>query len=143
MFSGTYHHNIDSKGRIIIPSKFREELGTGFVLTKGLDHCLFLFPMSEWINFRDKLKSVPLSSREGRAFTRYFFANAVECEMDKQGRLNIPSVLRAHAHVDKEVVSIGVDSRIEIWSREEGEKYNQSPELDSELIAEKMEGLGI
>ena len=143
MFSGTYHHNIDSKGRIIIPSKFREELGTGFVLTKGLDHCLFLFPMSEWINFRDKLKSVPLSSREGRAFTRYFFANAVVCEMDKQGRLNIPSVLRAHAHVDKEVVSIGVDSRIEIWSREEWEKYNQSPELDSELIAEKMEGLGI
>ena len=102
-----------------------------------------MFPMSEWINFRDKLKSVPLSSREGRAFTRYFFANAVECEMDKQGRLNIPSVLRAHAHVDKEVVSIGVDSRIEIWSREEWEKYNQSPELDSELIAEKMEGLGI
>ena len=143
MFSGTYHHNIDSKGRIIIPSRFREELGTGFVLTKGLDHCLFLFPMSEWNEFRSKLKAVPLTSREGRAFTRYFFANAVECEMDKQGRLNIPPVLREHTRIDKEIVSIGVDRRIEIWSRAEWEKYSMSPELDSELIAEKMEGLGI
>ena len=106
MFSGTYYHNIDSKGRIIIPSKFREELNEGFVLTKGLDNCLFLFPMSEWVNFRDKLKAVPLTSKEGRAFTRYFFANAVECEMDKQGRLNISSDLRRHAHIDKEVVSM-------------------------------------
>ena len=70
MFSGTYYHNIDSKGRIIIPSKFREELSEGFVLTKGLDHCLFLFPMTEWNNFRNKLKAVPLTSKEGRAFTR-------------------------------------------------------------------------
>ena len=131
MFSGTYYHNIDSKGRIIIPSKFREELNEGFVLTKGLDNCLFLFPMSEWVNFRDKLKAVPLTSKEGRAFTRYFFANAVECD------------LRRHAHIDKEVVSIGVDSRVEIWSKADWESYNESPELDSELIAEKMEGLGI
>ena len=143
MFSGTYYHNLDSKGRIIIPSKFREELSEGFVLTKGLDHCLFLFPMSEWINFRNKLKAVPLTSKEGRAFTRYFFANAVECEMDKQGRLNIPQELRKHAHIDKAVVSIGVDSRVEIWSKADWESYNESPELDSELIAEKMEGLGI
>ena len=143
MFSGTYYHNIDSKGRIIIPSKFREVLNEGFVLTKGLDNCLFLFPMSEWVNFRDKLKAVPLTSKEGRAFTRYFFANAVECEMDKQGRLNISSDLRRHAHIDKEVVSIGVDSRVEIWSKADWESYNESPELDSELIADKMEGLGI
>ena len=112
-------------------------------MTKGLDHCLFLFPMSEWINFRDKLKAVPLTSKEGRAFTRYFFANAVECEMDKQGRLNISQDLRKHAHIDKEVVSVGVDSRVEIWSKADWESYNESPELDSELIAEKMEGLGI
>ena len=143
MFSGTYHHNIDSKGRIIIPSKFREELSDGFVLTKGLDDCLFLFPMSEWIIFRNKLKAVPLTSKEGRAFTRYFFANAVECEMDRQGRLNIPSELRKHAHIDKEVVSIGVDSRVEIWSKAGWQLYNESPELDSDLIAEKMESLGI
>ena len=143
MFSGTYHHNIDSKGRIIIPSKFREELSDGFVLTKGLDDCLFLFPMSEWIIFRNKLKAVPLTSKEGRAFTRYFFANAVECEMDRQGRLNIPSELRKHAHIDKEVVSIGVDNRVEIWSKAGWQLYNESPELDSDLIAEKMESLGI
>ncbi len=143
MFSGTYHHNLDTKGRIIIPSKFREELNEGFVLTKGLDHCLFVFPMSEWYVFRDKLKAVPLTSKEGRAFTRYFFANAVECEMDKQGRLNIPPELRKHARIDKEVVSIGVDSRVEIWSEAEWENYNLSPELDSDTIAEKMESLGI
>ncbi|MCI8284239.1 MAG: division/cell wall cluster transcriptional repressor MraZ [Firmicutes bacterium] len=143
MFSGTYHHNIDSKGRIIIPARFREELGSNFVLTKGLDNCLFVFPEKEWFNFRDKLKAVPVSSKEGRAFTRYFFSSAVECDIDKQGRLNIPSVLRDHAKIDREVVTIGVDNRIEIWSGAEWESYNMSPELDSELIAEKMESLGI
>lgn len=143
MFSGTYYHNIDSKGRIIIPSKFRDELSGGFVLTKGLDNCLFVFPMEAWMRFRDKLKAVPLTSKEGRAFTRYFFASAIECEMDKQGRLNISPELRKHARIDKEVVSIGVDDRVEIWSRAEWEIYNESPELDSELIAENMKGLGI
>ena len=143
MFSGTYEHNIDSKGRIIIPAKFRDELGHDFVLTKGLDNCLFVFPAAEWIKFRDKLKAVPLTSKEGRAFTRYFFSNAVECEMDKQGRLNIPTLLRAHAGIDKEVVTIGVDDRIEIWGRERWLTYNEQPELDSDLIAENMKGLGI
>lgn len=143
MFTGTYQNNLDSKGRIIIPAKFREELGEGFVLTKGLDNCLFLFPTSEWLIFRDKLKKVPLTSKDGRAFTRYFFASMTECEMDKQGRLTIPQNLREHAKIDKELVTIGVDSRIEIWSREEWEAYNDSPELDSESIARNMEGLGI
>ena len=143
MFSGTYHHNIDSKGRIIIPSRFREELGTGFVLTKGLDHCLFLFPMSEWNEFRSKLKAVPLTSREGRAFTRYFFANAVNVRWTNRGG----SISRRFygsmpASTRRSFLSV-LDRRIEIWSRAEWEKYSMSPELDSELIAEKMEGLGI
>ena len=86
MFSGTYQNSLDSKGRVVIPAKFRDELGEGFVITKGLDSCLFVFPASEWLIFRDKLKKVPLTSREGRAFTRYFFASATECDMDKQGR---------------------------------------------------------
>lgn len=143
MFSGTYHNSIDSKGRVILPAKFREELGQGFVLTKGLDHCLFVFPAAEWERFRDKLKAVPLTSREGRAFTRYFFSSAVECEMDKQGRLNIPPVLREHARIEKELVTIGVDSRVEIWSRAEWDAYNELPELDGDVIAMNMEGLGI
>ena len=143
MFSGTYQNSIDSKGRVIMPAKFRTELGHDFVLTKGLDHCLFIFPASEWEIFREKLKAVPLTSKEGRAFTRYFFSSAVECEMDKQGRLNIPQVLRDHARIDRDLVTIGVDSRVEIWSREEWESYNDSPELDSDSIAMNMEGLGI
>ena len=143
MFSGTYQNSLDSKGRVVIPAKFRDELGEGFVITKGLDSCLFVFPASEWLISRDKLKKVPLTSREGRAFTRYFFASATECDMDKQGRLTIPPSLREHAKIDKELITIGVDSRVEIWSREEWEAYNDIPELDSESIAKNMEGLGI
>ena len=143
MFSGTYQNSIDTKGRVIMPAKFRDELGHDFVLTKGLDNCLFIFPAAEWEKFRDKLKAVPLTSKEGRAFTRYFFASAVECEMDKQGRLNIPPVLREHAKIDRDLVTIGVDSRVEIWSKEEWDAYNELPELDSEAIAMNMEGLGI
>ena len=143
MFSGTFHNSIDSKGRVIMPAKFRDELGHDFVLTKGLDHCLFIFPASEWERFRDKLKTVPLTSREGRAFTRYFFSSAVECEMDKQGRLNIPPVLREHARIEKDLVTIGVDNRVEIWSKAEWDAYNELPELDGDMIAMNMEGLGI
>ena len=143
MFSGTYQNSLDSKGRVVIPAKFRDELGEVLVINKGLDSCLFVFPASEWLIFRDKLKKVPLTSREGRAFTRYFFASATECDMDKQGRLTIPPSLREHAKIDKELITIGVDSRVEIWSREAWEAYNDIPELDSESIAKNMEGLGI
>jgi MraZ protein len=143
MFSGTYQNSIDSKGRVIVPAKFRDELGSGFVVTKGLDHCLFIFPASEWLIFRDKLKNVPLTSKEGRAFTRYFFSSAVERDMDNQGRFNIPPMLRDHAKIEKDLVTIGVDSRIEIWSKAEWDAYIESPELDSDSIAENMEGLGI
>lgn len=143
MFSGTYQHSLDSKGRIIIPARFREELGSKFVLTKGLDHCLFIYPAQEWAIFREKLKTVPLSSKEGRAFTRYFFSSAVECDMDKQGRLVIPSVLREHAKIDKELVTIGVNERVEVWSKAEWDDYNMSPEMDSDAIAIKMEDLRI
>jgi MraZ protein len=126
-----------------VPARFRDELGAGFVITRGLDHCLFVFPASEWVIFIDKLKNVPLTSKEGRAFTRYFFSSAVECDMDKQGRFNIPPMLRDHAKIEKDLVTIGVDSRIEIWSKAEWDAYIESPELDSDSIAMNMEGLGI
>ena len=143
MFIGEYRHSLDNKGRIIVPARFRDELNGSFIITRGLDTCLFGFTMEEWSNQGSKISTLPLTQGDARAFSRLFFSGAAECEMDKQGRLNIPPVLREHARIDKEIVSIGVDRRIEIWSRAEWEKYSMSPELDSELIAEKMEGLGI
>ena len=143
MFSGTYQNSIDPKGRVIVPAKFRDGLGHDFVLTKGQDGCLYLYPRDEWTKFRDKLETIPLSSKAGRAFKRFFFANAVESEMDKQGRLGIPQNLREYAMIEKELVTIGVDERIEIWAKQVWEDYNASQELDGENIERAMEGLGI
>ncbi len=143
MFIGEYQHSIDSKGRIIIPSKFREALGYKFILTKGLDNCLFIYPMDEWDNLEKKLKQLPLASKDARAFVRHFFSGAVECEVDKQGRITIPQNLRDHAKVDKEVITIGVSSRVEIWDKEEWAKYNEDSDLSYDHIAEKMAELGI
>lgn len=145
MFIGEYQHSIDSKGRIIIPSKFREALGYKFILTKGLDNCLFIYPMDEWDNLEEKLRQLPLANKDARAFVRHFFSGAVECEVDKQGRITIPQNLRDHAKVDKEkeVITIGVSSRVEIWDKEEWEKYNEDSDLSYDQIAEKMEELGI
>ena len=92
MFIGEYHHSIDAKGRIIIPSKFREGLGYKFIMTKGLDNCLFIYPWEEWKKFEEKLMSLPMASKDARAFVRYFFSSAVDCEIDKQGRLTIPRI---------------------------------------------------
>jgi MraZ protein len=142
MFIGEYQHSIDAKGRIIIPSKFRDELGFKFILTKGLDDCLFIYSMDEWKKFESKLVNLPIASKEARAFVRYFFSSAVECEIDKQGRLTIPQNLREHAKIDKELVTIGVMSRVEVWSKQEWEKYG-SNNLGYDEIAEKMAELGI
>lgn len=143
MFIGEYQHSTDAKGRIIIPSRFREELGFKFILTKGLDNSLFIYPMDEWKNFEDKLKQLPMANREARAFVRHFFSGAVECEIDKQGRITIPQNLREHAKIDKEVITIGVSTRVEIWDKEEWEKYNDDADLSYDDIAEKMAELGI
>ncbi len=142
MFIGEYQHSIDAKGRIIVPSKFRDELGTKFILTRGLDNCLFIFPQEEWKKFEEKLLSLPVASKDARAFVRYFFSSAVEGEIDKQGRLNIPQNLKEHARIEREVVTIGVMSRVEIWSRQEWENYG-SENLGYDEIAEKMADLGI
>lgn len=143
MFIGEYQHSIDDKGRVIIPSKFREELGFKFVVTKGLDNCLFVYPVDEWKLFQEKLKGLPLTSKEARAFSRHFFSGAVECEVDKQGRINIPQNLRDHAKIDKEVISIGVSTRVEIWDKDQWENYNDDVNLSYDDIAEKMAELGI
>lgn len=134
---------MDNKGRINIPSKFRESLGESFYVTKGLDSCLFIFPQSEWTHFEKKLKELPLTSKDARIFTRMFFAGAAECQFDKQGRIIIPPVLRQHGELEKDVVIIGVSTRIEIWSKERWESYNAADNVDYDDIAEKMALLGI
>ncbi|SET85573.1 MraZ protein [Salinibacillus kushneri] len=138
MFMGEFQHNIDSKGRIIMPAKFREELGEGFVITRGLDKCLFAYPMDEWRQLEEKLKKLPLTKKDARSFTRFFFSGAVECEVDKQGRINIPSPLRKYADLDKECVIIGVSNRIEIWSQDKWEVYFEESEESFAEIAENM-----
>ncbi len=143
MFIGEYQHSIDSKGRLIIPAKFREDLGEVFIITKGLDNCLFVYPKSEWTILEEKLKLLPLTRKDARAFVRFFFSGATECELDKQGRILIPGNLREHCRIDKDAVIIGVSNRVEIWSKEEWELYNDDDDLSYESIAEKMAELGI
>lgn len=138
---GEYNHTIDTKGRLIIPSKFREALGDEFVVTKGLDGCLFVYDNSEWKSFEEKLKSLPLTNKDARQFVRFFLAGAAAVEVDKQGRILIPGVLREFAGLEKEVVLVGVASRVEIWSKA---KWESAAEYeDMEEIAEHMAELGL
>lgn len=143
MFIGEYQHTLDNKGRLIIPSKFRDELGESFIVTKGLDNCLFVYSKDEWSSLEEKLKLLPLTRKDARAFVRFFFSGATECELDKQGRVLIPSNLREHCKLEKEAVVIGVATRVEIWSKEEWDLYNDDENLSYEAIAEKMAELGI
>ena len=142
MLIGEYQHALDIKNRIIVPSKLREDLGNNFVITKGLDGCLYAYPLAEWKILQEKLKTLPLSNRDARAFVRFFFAGACEVEMDKQGRGLIPQNLKEYAGIEKEIVSIGVLTRVEIWSKEKWKDYNDS-NVDYQSIAEKMSNLGI
>ncbi|MBR1539793.1 MAG: division/cell wall cluster transcriptional repressor MraZ [Clostridia bacterium] len=141
MLIGEYEHSLDAKGRIIMPSKFREDIGDKFIVTKGLDGCLFAFSKEEWSKFEEKLSTLPISNKDARNFSRFFFAGAIDCELDKQGRFLISSNLREFAGFNKDVVIVGMNSRIEIWSKEKWEDANQN--LSADDIAEKMEMLGI
>lgn len=143
MFMGEYQHTIDTKGRMIIPAKFRDGLGEQFVLTRGLDQCLFGYPMSEWKLIEEKLKALPLTKKDARAFTRFFFSGAVECDLDKQGRINIASNLLQYAKLEKECVVIGVSNRIELWSKSIWEQYTEEQEDSFTEIAENMIGFDI
>jgi MraZ protein len=138
MFMGEYQHSIDDKGRLTIPAKFRDALGPTFVITRGLDNCLFVYPQQEWAAMEQKLKALPLMKADARAFTRFFLAGATECELDRQGRVNIPANLREHAGLDKDCVIIGVSSRVEIWSKENWEAYSKLSEQSFNDIAEKL-----
>jgi MraZ protein len=140
---GEYFHAVDSKGRIILPAKFREELGDEFIITKGLDNCLFVYGKREWAILEEKLKRLPLAKPEARAFVRFFFAGAAELGCDKQGRVLLPNNLREYASLNKDVVVIGVSNRIEIWDSAAWEAYNEQVAPSVTQIAETMADLGI
>ena len=141
MFMGEYNHTVDTKGRLIVPSKFREQLGDEFVVTKGMDGCLFVYANDDWNAFEQKLTSLPLINKEARKFARFFLAGAAQVEVDKQGRILLPTNLRQFAGLEKDVVLVGVGSRIEIWSRENWENMDADSDMDD--IAATMEGLGL
>lgn len=137
---GEYQHSIDAKGRLIVPSKFRENLGSTFVITRGLDNCLFGYPMDEWRKLEEKFKSLPMTKKDARAFARFFFSGATEVEIDKQGRINIPSTLATYAKLEKECVVLGVSSKIEIWSKAAWDAYYNDAEESFNEIAENLIG---
>ena len=126
-----------------MPAKLRQDMGEKFIVTKGLDGCLFAFSQSEWLNFETKLKALPLSDKNARNFVRFFLSGATECEIDKQGRFLIASNLRDYADMEKEVAIIGVGTRIELWNKEKWKKYNSEENISADEIAENMTMLGI
>ncbi len=143
MLIGEYEHSLDAKGRLIMPAKLREDMGEKFVITKGLDGCLFGFSQSEWANFESKLKTLPLTQKNARNFVRFFLSGAMECEIDKQGRFLIASNLREAGLLEKEVVIIGVGTRIELWNKEKWQEYSSEENNSADDIAENMDMLGI
>jgi MraZ protein len=138
MFMGEYRHTIDDKGRIIIPAKFRENLGDLFVVTRGLDRALFAYPCAEWIQLEQKLKALSFTKTDARKFTRFFFSGAAEVEQDKQGRITLPLPLREYAGLKKECVVIGVSTRVEIWCKAAWEEYYTISAESFNEIAENM-----
>ena len=141
MFMSEYNHTLDTKGRLIIPAKFREVLGEEFVISKGMDGCLFVYANDDWNDFEQKLTSLPLINKEARQFARFFLAGAATVEVDKQGRILLPAALREFAGLEKDVVLVGVGSRVEIWSKDKWENMNSDADMDESTSA--MEGLGL
>ena len=143
MLRGEYSHNIDTKGRLIIPAKFREDLGENFFITKGMEKCLYVYPESEWNIFEEKLNKLPTTTdKKARDLAHFFQGSAIEGELDKQGRTLIPSGLRGFAHLEKEVVFIGMGKRAEIWDKARWDEKNAELEDNIEDIASDMEAGG-
>lgn len=134
---GEYHHNVDEKGRLIIPSKIREEIGETFILTRGLDHCLFVYPKEEWNHIIRKYKELP-NTKEARNFMRFFLSGATECSFDKQGRINISVPLMKYAGLEKECIIIGVNDRLEIWSSERWNQFMETSESEFSELADHL-----
>lgn len=138
MLIGEYHHNIDDKGRLTIPSKFREEIGDKFIVTRGLDNCLFVYSLVEWEKIVSKLKTLPFTKKDARTFTRFFLSGATLCEFDKQGRINLANSLISYAGIQKECAIIGVNDRLEIWALD---KFNNLMEENTDSLSDIAENL--
>ena len=138
VLQGEFQHGLDAKGRLILPAKIREELGTRFMLTKGMDGCLFIFGPADWEDFTKKINALPTSSKEARKLKRYFIGSSVECETDKQGRFLIPPVLRTFAEIEKDVTILGLSERVELWSTQKYEAYQNEEDDSIEEIAEGL-----
>lgn len=143
MFLGEYSHSIDAKNRLIVPAKYRDELGENFILTKGFDGCLYIYPQKEWEVFEEKLNSLPMGKGDTRKMVRFFMSSATQAEFDKQGRILIPVTHRKYANLDKEVVFAGVGKKIEIWSKEKWDETATISYEDMDEVAENLSDLGI
>lgn len=143
MFIGEYQHTVDAKGRMFVPSKFRDDLGDTFIVTLGLDNCLFVFPQEEFDRLKAKLDAVSITNKDARQFARFFFARASECELDKQGRIMLPQNLRTYAGLTKEVTVVGVSNRVELWNTEAWESTHSLDQFSPDELSEKMELLGL
>ena len=143
MFIGEYKHSIDEKGRMAVPAKFRADLAHAAVITRGLDHCLYVFTQTEWQTMAEKIKALPMTNANARAFQRLMLAGAVEVEFDTQGRVLIPEYLRTYAGIKKQAVVAGVYSRLEIWDEDAWVAYKTKTEAQSDEIAERLGELGI
>ena len=140
MLIGEYYHNLDAKGRVSIPSKFRDDLGGSFVLSRGLDNCLYMHSASEWENFKTEIDN--MRGSDGRVVKRFFYSGATECEIDSQGRIVVPPIFREFAGLSKEVVIVGVSTHAEVWDKEKWESYKDNSSFDAEQIANIMEDIG-
>ncbi len=138
MFMGEYHHTIDEKGRIILPAKFRQELGKEFVVTRGLEQCLFVYSLPEWQKIVDKLNRLPFTKKDARNFSRFFLSGATIVELDKQGRINLASSLTSYANLTKECIVIGVGERLEIWNEKTWNEFLNANIDDMSIIAENL-----
>jgi MraZ protein len=143
MLIGEFHYNIDQKGRLMIPSKFRQKFGLEAIVTKGFENCLFVFPKDEWEKVVDKILKLPLSQSNSRAFARLMLAGAYESNIDNQGRILIPEYLRTYAKLSKKIVIVGLYSRVEIWDQDLWEEYKKESESQAKEIAERLSDLGI
>ncbi len=138
MFMGEYHHNIDDKQRLVIPSNYRSSLGESFIVTRGLEKCLYIYTTTEWQKIVDKLANLPFTKKDARVFIRSFFSAAANCNLDRQGRINITSQQVVYADLKKECVIIGANDRIEIWSKENWDKFNDEYSESLESVAENL-----
>lgn len=143
MFIGEYRHSVDDKGRLAIPVKFRGELESGAVVTRGLDGCLYVYTAAEWTKLAEKLAAMPMSQADSRAFARLMLAGAMDVDLDKQGRIVLPEYLRDYAGLKKDVVVAGLHNHLELWDAKAWEAYRRKTEKDSGEIAERLGSLGV